>query len=322
MGVDKLLQKSIVYFITVIYLLLPFHKASAYDGLLHLQPLYSGKDINSGILVSTATDGNLNTTHTIGIRNSQTGTLFYHFGSPVTINAYQISSSSVMRIYLNFYDANKVLIKSIHYTEIFNDGVKHDIEPVSNVSYVALHNVSTVQVVIKEFDVFGSMSPDTTAPAIPTDFTGTGGDGSASLDWNDNNEADLQGYNVYQSTDGVNFTKITASPITTSNYHVTGLTNGITYYFAVTAVDTSGNESARSPSVSVTFIPPPEEVADVRADAKYDRVKLSWTRPESEFFSYVKIYRKKIERQSFWDQLFGTTAVSAETTSDGYTPMF
>ncbi|ACJ33172.1 hypothetical protein [Anoxybacillus flavithermus] len=65
-----------------------------------------------------------------------------------------------------------------------------------------------------------------------------------------------------------------------------------------------------------------EDVKNLQVHAKYDSVKLSWINPDNEFFHHVKIYRKKVEQQSFWDQLFGTTAVSAETTSDGYTPMF
>lgn len=100
-----------------------------------------------------------------------------------------------------------------------------------------------------------------------------------------------------------------------------GLTPNTTYTIKVTTFDTTGNESD-GVTITVKTKIPIVDVDDLQADAKYDRVKLSWTPPNSEFFSHVKIYRKKVEQQSFWDQLFGTTAVSAETTSDGYTPMF
>ncbi|MED0686597.1 fibronectin type III domain-containing protein [Anoxybacillus ayderensis] len=107
-----------------------------------------------------------------------------------------------------------------------------------------------------------------------------------------------------------------------TSYSFTDLTPNTEYTIKVTTFDESGNESDGVTTTVKTKIPIVNNVTDLKADAKYDRVKLSWTRPDSEFFSHVKIYRKKVEQKSFWDQLFGATAVSAATTSDGYTPMF
>ena len=42
---------------------------------------------------------------------------------------------------------------------------------------------------------------DHTAPAAPTGLSATAGDGQVSLDWNDNGEFDLGGYNVYRIVD-------------------------------------------------------------------------------------------------------------------------
>ncbi len=53
---------------------------------------------------------------------------------------------------------------------------------------------------------------------------------------------DLAGYKVYYGTESGNYSQsIDVGNVTT--YTVSGLTNGQTYYFAVTAYDTSGNES-------------------------------------------------------------------------------
>lgn len=106
-----------------------------------------------------------------------------------------------------------------------------------------------------------------------------------------------------------------------TSYNFTNLNPNTSYAVKVVSKFIDGYSSTGQTATAKTTIPV-EDVADLQADAKYDRVKLSWTRPNSEFFSHVKIYRKNVERKSFWDQLFGTTAVSAETTSDGYTPMF
>src|SRR5215210_8374244 len=99
--------------------------------------------------------------------------------------------------------------------------------------------------------------PDTTAPAAPSGLTATPGDGSVALDWDDNAEPDLAGYRVYRrNADG----SWPTSPLTTttaSNYTNSGLTNGTSYTYRVTAVDGSGNESAPSASVSATPVTAP-----------------------------------------------------------------
>lgn len=77
------------------------------------------------------------------------------------------------------------------------------------------------------------------------------------LAWDSNNESDLEGYAVYfsEEDDGPPYQLYgylalselddAANPVFT----VTGLEKGIRYYFAVTAYDTSGSESAFSNSV-------------------------------------------------------------------------
>ena len=91
-----------------------------------------------------------------------------------------------------------------------------------------------------------------TPPAAPTNLTATGGTGSVSLDWNDNSEPDLQSYSVYRdTTSGEPYTRIAAG-VSGSDYVDTSVTNDVTYYYVVTAADTSGNESANSNEASAT----------------------------------------------------------------------
>jgi len=79
----------------------------------------------------------------------------------------------------------------------------------------------------------------------------------ATLAWDPNHEADLAGYGVYfkQGIDGPPyefFGFFALSDMTDPNspvFEVTGLQQNATYYFAVTAYDTSDNESAYSTSV-------------------------------------------------------------------------
>jgi PKD repeat protein len=92
---------------------------------------------------------------------------------------------------------------------------------------------------------------DVTAPDAPTGLVATAGEGSVALDWNDSSEDDLAGYNVYRSAaSGGTRTKLGSS--TSSSFSDLTVTNGTTYYYVVTAVDTSANESLASGEESAT----------------------------------------------------------------------
>jgi len=89
-------------------------------------------------------------------------------------------------------------------------------------------------------------------PAAPTGLVATAGNGQVSLDWDDNSESDVLGYNVYRSdTPGESYTQI-ATLIATSDYLDLSVENDTTYYYVVTAVDTGSNESNESSGVSAT----------------------------------------------------------------------
>ena len=88
------------------------------------------------------------------------------------------------------------------------------------------------------------------APAAPTWGTATGGVGVATLDWNDNGEADLSGYTLKRSTtSGGPYTDVNVSLLGNSNYTDSGLAAD-TYYYVVSATDTSNQESSNSSEVS------------------------------------------------------------------------
>ena len=87
---------------------------------------------------------------------------------------------------------------------------------------------------------------DTTPPAAPILLTASGANTMITLDWADNTEPDLAGYNVYRGTVSGVYTKVNLSLIVLSARIDTGLDNGTEYYYVVRAVDTSGNESTNS----------------------------------------------------------------------------
>jgi len=90
-------------------------------------------------------------------------------------------------------------------------------------------------------------------PAPPTGLAATAGDAQVSLDWDDNTESDRAGYNVYWATEESGpYTKLNGALLASSDYLDSGLENGTTYYYVVTAVDTGSNESDISSEASAT----------------------------------------------------------------------
>jgi uncharacterized delta-60 repeat protein len=92
---------------------------------------------------------------------------------------------------------------------------------------------------------YSNQANDTTPPATPTALTLTGSSSGILLDWANNTESSLAGYNVYRSTaaDGT-YTKLnTSGLLTSSTYNHTAATAGSNGYYIVTAADGAGNES-------------------------------------------------------------------------------
>jgi hypothetical protein len=65
------------------------------------------------------------------------------------------------------------------------------------------------------------------------------------LAWDANTEPDLAGYKIHYGTASENYT-VTIDVNNVTEYTVTGLNEGTTYYFAATAYDTEDNESGYS----------------------------------------------------------------------------
>jgi len=135
---------------------------------------------------------------------------------------------------------------------------------------------------------------DTIPPAAPTGLTATGGNSTVSLDWNDNNETDLSGYNVYRSTtSGGPYSKLNASPVSSSNYGDNSVNGGVTYYYVVRAVDASMNESANSNQASATPTDtiPPSAPTGLTAAAGNQTVSLVWNNNSESDINGYNVYR-------------------------------
>jgi Big-like domain-containing protein len=92
------------------------------------------------------------------------------------------------------------------------------------------------------------VSDDTTPPATPTGLTAAAGDGQVSLVWTANTDADLLGYRVYRGGAVVSGPGVLTRP----SFVDTTAVNGTAYSYAVSAVDSSGNDSPASSPVTAT----------------------------------------------------------------------
>lgn len=91
-------------------------------------------------------------------------------------------------------------------------------------------------------------APDIQAPAAPRGVTSTTGDGQVLVGWYPNGESDLAGYRVWRNNVDLDSAYFLIATVSGMNYLDQNVSNATTYYYAVSAFDDVGNESALSPN--------------------------------------------------------------------------
>ena len=94
-----------------------------------------------------------------------------------------------------------------------------------------------------------SLPPPSTPPSTPPPSPSTG---NVTLTWTANREPDLAGYKIYIGTASGTYDAPGSAFVTgkVTSYTVSNLPKGQTYFFAISAYDSAGNESALSAEVS------------------------------------------------------------------------
>lgn len=116
-----------------------------------------------------------------------------------------------------------------------------------NVTFTPQHSVKSS----------GTLTFISNAADSPTSeaLSGAGTAPYVSLSWNASSSPDVSGYNVYRKTSGnTNYTKINSKLDPNTSYTDTTVVGNTTYYYATTAVNSSGKESAYSNRAQV-FVP-------------------------------------------------------------------
>jgi fibronectin type 3 domain-containing protein len=126
-----------------------------------------------------------------------------------------------------------------------------------------------------------------TPPAAPTGLQATAGNAQVSLTWTASTGA--TSYHVKRAiTNGGPYTQVSAP--TGANFADTGLTNGTTYYYVVSALNSAG-ESANSTQASATPVAPaapPAAPTGLQATAGNTQVSLTWTTTSGATSYHVK----------------------------------
>ncbi|UCD83651.1 MAG: carboxypeptidase regulatory-like domain-containing protein [Deltaproteobacteria bacterium] len=172
-----------------------------------------------------------------------------------------------------------------------------------NTYYYVVYAVDTSGNISGPSNVESDEPTDSIAPDPPYGLDAFAGDGEVDLWWiaPDSNEngswlTDLAGYNVYRRQEGgvydfpINFSEY-------PSYQDSGLINGETYYYVVTAVDDYDpwNESYFSDEVSatpVTVNPPPPPPTNVSIIEQPASIIIQWDGPSISDLSGFNIYRR------------------------------
>jgi fibronectin type 3 domain-containing protein len=136
-------------------------------------------------------------------------------------------------------------------------------------------------------------------PGPPTGLTATAGNGRVTLSWSppaSNGGAAIIGYDLYMGTSshGESRSPVSGGLIGGTNYTVSGLTNGTTYYFTADAVNDANLHSVISAEASATPAAPvtaPGAPRGLTAAAGDAQVSLSWRAPGSNGGAAITGYR-------------------------------
>ena len=158
-----------------------------------------------------------------------------------------------------------------------------------------------------------------TLPAAPATLTATASDGQVTLSWDDPGNASITKYQ-YSTDGGSNYTDISGSSATTTNYSVTvlsdgtntALVNGSTYTFAVRAVNSTGNGGEST--LTVAMVPPaPTGLTATGGDGQ---VALSWDDPND---TGITGYKYSTDDGTIYADFALTAIDSSETSKLKYT---
>lgn len=146
---------------------------------------------------------------------------------------------------------------------------------------------------------------------------------SVELTWSPSPNPDVVAYNVYYGTESSNyFGSITFSDV--SDVILPGLEGGVTYYFAVSAINAKAEESELSNEASYTAPLPAPLALQVQGAPSYPQaVELTWNpSPESDVYGYNVAYGTQSGVYTNATTFYGTADAIISRLAGGFTYYF
>jgi fibronectin type 3 domain-containing protein len=147
-------------------------------------------------------------------------------------------------------------------------------------------------------------------PGAPSGLTATAGTSQVSLTWTAGSNA--TSYNVYRGTSaGGESTTPIATGVSGTNLVDSGVTNGTTYYYKVTSVNSAGSSGYSNEASALPHVVPPSTPANFVASAGFGNVSLTWA--ASQGATSYNIYRSTTSGGE------GSTAYATGVTGTSFT---
>ncbi|MGO8671772.1 MAG: choice-of-anchor tandem repeat GloVer-containing protein, partial [Capsulimonadaceae bacterium] len=120
-----------------------------------------------------------------------------------------------------------------------------------------------------------SATPEPPVPAAPTGLSATAGNAQVALSWTASTGA--TSYSIYRGTASGAEGSTAVGTATSTTDTDTGLTNGVTYYYKVAAINGGGTSSQSSEAFATPVPSAPTAPTGLTATAGSTKVSLSWT---------------------------------------------
>ncbi|MGA1867761.1 MAG: Ig-like domain-containing protein [bacterium] len=211
-----------------------------------------------------------------------------HYQRVLIDQIYEMPLYSKIRLYLD----DTYNYGTIHYeydfstgcmysdSHLIGTGTDYELSGLSNCTdyYVSITAVDTGGNESEFSDEVSSNTFQSGPPSAPTGLAGTPGELSATLNWDENPECDILGYDIYRSPGCDETYDLIKSWIEETSYTDNNLVGGIEYCYYIRAIDIKYNDS--EPSQSITIIPddttPPAIPARVQVSPGDSVIELSW----------------------------------------------
>ena len=254
--------------------------------------------------------------------------------SQLTVTTQDLNNAAITGIYIQLFQngiqvavgyspVTFTLISGQTYTVVVNnyltDMFDHWLDTGSTNSQrdISISSDSTITAVYKT-----ASSTVTVAPRPPTGLAATAASSTQiNLSWaapTDNGGSAITGYNIYRGTtsNSEGTTPVGKVSNSTLTYTDTGLTNGQTYYYKVTAVNSVGESSQSNEANATTFTisQPPTGLAATAASST--QINLSWTAPSNNGGSAITGYKIERSINGGTDWTFSTNIGNTTSYSD------